>query len=98
MYNRSIRVLGIYRSRGNLAFKPRHTVKPSAIQSAFEAGKVPNAMTDSRYYNVQLMIRSPQMKSPLLLPPKTSSRIRAILDEIRNLVRSGDFHAQTVGT
>jgi nucleoside-diphosphate-sugar epimerase len=38
-------------------FKPRHTVENaiSDLKAAFEAGKVPNAMTDSRYYNVKLM-------------------------------------------
>ena len=38
-------------------FKPRHTVEDAIgdLKAAFEAGKVPNAMTDSRYYNVKLM-------------------------------------------
>jgi nucleoside-diphosphate-sugar epimerase len=38
-------------------FKPRHTVENAIgdLKAAFESGKVPNAMTDSRYYNVKLM-------------------------------------------
>jgi len=38
-------------------FKPRHTVEDAVVdlKKAFEAGKIPNSMTDERYYNVKLM-------------------------------------------
>jgi nucleoside-diphosphate-sugar epimerase len=40
-----------------LGFKPRYTVEDAVVdlKKAFEAGKIPNSMTDARYYNVKLM-------------------------------------------
>jgi nucleoside-diphosphate-sugar epimerase len=40
-----------------LGFKPTHTVEDAIrdLKAAFEAGKVPNPLTDARYYNVKLM-------------------------------------------
>lgn len=54
--NRSYQV-----SSGKIArefgFKPRHTVEDAIrdLKAAFEAGKVPNPMTDIRYYNIKTM-------------------------------------------
>ena len=43
--------------RKQLNFEPQHDVANAArdLVAAFQAGKVPSAMTDSRYYNVTLM-------------------------------------------
>jgi nucleoside-diphosphate-sugar epimerase len=40
-----------------LGFVPRHTVEDAIVdlKRAFDAGKVPNAMTDDRYYNIKRM-------------------------------------------
>jgi nucleoside-diphosphate-sugar epimerase len=40
-----------------LGFVPRHTIQDAVrdLVSAFESGKVPNAMTDVRYYNIKTM-------------------------------------------
>jgi nucleoside-diphosphate-sugar epimerase len=40
-----------------LAWVPRHTIRDAVRQlvAAFEAGRVPNPMTDVRYYNVKMM-------------------------------------------
>jgi nucleoside-diphosphate-sugar epimerase len=38
-------------------FKPRHTVEDAIrdLQAAFDAGKIPNPLTDPRYYNIKTM-------------------------------------------
>ncbi len=43
--------------KAELGFMPRHTVQDAArdLIAAFRAGKLPNAMTDIRYYNIKLM-------------------------------------------
>jgi len=43
--------------KSELGFVPRHTVQEAAsdLIGAFRAGKLPNAMTDIRYYNIKLM-------------------------------------------
>jgi nucleoside-diphosphate-sugar epimerase len=43
--------------RQELGFVPRHTVEDAIIdlKLAFDGGKVPNAMTDDRYYNIKRM-------------------------------------------
>jgi nucleoside-diphosphate-sugar epimerase len=43
--------------RRDLGFQPRHSVRDAIadLKSAFDAGKVPNAMTDARYYNIKRM-------------------------------------------
>ena len=43
--------------RRELGFEPCHDIARAAedLVQAFRSGKVPNAMTDSRYYNVELM-------------------------------------------
>ncbi len=40
-----------------LGFRPRHTIEDAIVdlKNAFAAGKIPNAMTDSRYYNIKTM-------------------------------------------
>lgn len=40
-----------------LGFKPKHTIADAVIdlRKAFESGKVPNPMTDNRYYNIKTM-------------------------------------------
>jgi len=40
-----------------LGFKPRHTIEDAItdLKNAFNAGKIPNAMTDNRYYNIKTM-------------------------------------------
>ncbi len=40
-----------------LGFKPKHTIADAVIdlRKAFEAGKVPNSMTDNKYYNIKTM-------------------------------------------
>jgi nucleoside-diphosphate-sugar epimerase len=40
-----------------LGFRPRHTVEDAIVglRGAFAGGKVPNAMTDDRYYNIKRM-------------------------------------------
>jgi hypothetical protein len=40
-----------------LGFVPQHTIE-EAVQDlvhAFDAGKIPNSMTDIRYYNIKTM-------------------------------------------
>ena len=41
-----------------LGFVPKHTIKDAAqdLVAAFRAGKIPNPMTDIRYYNVKTML------------------------------------------
>ncbi len=43
--------------RRELGFEPQHTIENAVedLLSAFQAGRVPNAMDDERYYNVKLM-------------------------------------------
>jgi nucleoside-diphosphate-sugar epimerase len=43
--------------RRELGFVPRHTVEDAIVdlKLAFDGGKVPNAMTDDRYYNIKRM-------------------------------------------
>jgi nucleoside-diphosphate-sugar epimerase len=43
--------------RQELGFVPRHTVEDAIVdlKLAFDGGKVPNAMTDDRYYNIKRM-------------------------------------------
>jgi nucleoside-diphosphate-sugar epimerase len=43
--------------RRQLGFSPRHTIQEavSGLVNAFEAGKIPDSMTDSRYYNIKKM-------------------------------------------
>ena len=43
--------------RRELGFVPRHTVEDAIVdlKRAFDGGKVPNAMTDDRYYNIKRM-------------------------------------------
>lgn len=45
------------RIQRELGFQPRHTVEDAIVglKDAFEAGKVPNSMTDERYYNIKRM-------------------------------------------
>lgn len=45
------------RIRRELGFTPRRTIEDAACQlvRAFRAGKLPDAMTDPRYYNIRLM-------------------------------------------
>jgi nucleoside-diphosphate-sugar epimerase len=45
------------RIRQQLGFEARRTVEDAIVdlKAAFEAGKVPNAMTDDRYYNIKRM-------------------------------------------
>ncbi len=40
-----------------LGFKPKHTIADAVVdlRKAFEAGKVPNSMTDNKYYNIKTM-------------------------------------------
>jgi len=40
-----------------LDFAPRHTVEDAArdLVTAFQADKIPNSMTDIRYYNIRMM-------------------------------------------
>lgn len=48
-----------------LGFRPRHTIEDAVrgLVEAFEGGKVPNALADSRYYNIQRM-RELELSSP----------------------------------
>ncbi len=41
-----------------LGFEPKHTIEEAArdLVTAFEAGKIPDSMTDIRYYNVKTML------------------------------------------
>jgi len=41
-----------------LGFKPRHTIQEAALglKKAFEAGLLPNAMTEEKYYNIKRML------------------------------------------
>jgi len=43
----------------DLGFAPRHTIEDAArgLVSAFNAGKIPNSMSDDRYYNIKRMQR-----------------------------------------
>jgi hypothetical protein len=43
--------------RNRLGFVPKHGVEDAVTDliGAFRAGRLPNAMTDSRYYNVKRM-------------------------------------------
>ena len=45
------------RIRRELGFQPKRTVEDAIIslKDAFSAGKVPNSMTDERYYNIKRM-------------------------------------------
>ncbi|MCK4602589.1 MAG: SDR family NAD-dependent epimerase/dehydratase, partial [Phycisphaerae bacterium] len=40
-----------------LGFVPRHTIEEAVmgLVAAFDAGKIPDPMTDSRYYNIRTM-------------------------------------------
>jgi len=40
-----------------LGFVPKHTIEDAAsdLVAAFDGGKIPNAMTDHRYYNIKMM-------------------------------------------
>lgn len=40
-----------------LGFKPRHTIADAVVdlKNAFESGRVPNSMTDNKYYNIKTM-------------------------------------------
>ena len=40
-----------------LGFSPKHTIAQAVrdLKFAFDAGKVPNPMTDNRYYNIKTM-------------------------------------------
>jgi nucleoside-diphosphate-sugar epimerase len=40
-----------------LGFAPRHTIEDAVrdLLAAFQAGKIPNPMTDMRYYNIKTM-------------------------------------------
>lgn len=44
-----------------LGWEPRHTIQDAVrdLLAAFQAGKVPNAMTDLRYYNIKTMQATP---------------------------------------
>jgi nucleoside-diphosphate-sugar epimerase len=54
--NRSYQVSSAKIAR-EFGFKPRHTVEDAVrdLKAAFDAGKVPNPMTDVRYYNIRTM-------------------------------------------
>jgi nucleoside-diphosphate-sugar epimerase len=54
--NRSYQVSSVKIER-EFGFKPRHTVEDAVrdLKTAFESGKIPNPLTDPRYYNVKLM-------------------------------------------
>lgn len=54
--NRSYRVTSKKIER-ELGFAPRHTVEDAVrnLKVAFEAGKVPNPLTDIRYFNIKMM-------------------------------------------
>jgi nucleoside-diphosphate-sugar epimerase len=43
--------------RRELGFKPKHTIEEAILdlQGAFEAGLIPNSMTDIKYFNIKLM-------------------------------------------
>ncbi|MCB2101823.1 MAG: NAD-dependent epimerase/dehydratase family protein [Rhodobacterales bacterium] len=45
------------RMRQRLGFQPRHTIEDAVrdLKAAFDAGKVPNPMTDPIYFNIKLM-------------------------------------------
>ena len=40
-----------------LGFEPKHTVEDAIrdLAEAFQAGKIPNSMTDHRYYNIKVL-------------------------------------------
>lgn len=52
--------------RRELGFSPRHTIEDAVLNliAAFRTGKIPNSLTDSRYYNIRTM----QNLSPSLQP------------------------------
>lgn len=54
--NRSYRISS-EKIRRELGFLPRHTIQDAAseLQQAFQAGKIPDPMTDIRYYNIRTM-------------------------------------------
>jgi dTDP-D-glucose 4,6-dehydratase len=43
--------------RQELGFVPKRTIEDGArdLVGAFQAGRIPNPMTDVRYYNIQMM-------------------------------------------
>ena len=43
--------------RRELGFLPRHGIEDAVVDlvAAFNAGKIPNPMTDIRYYNIKIM-------------------------------------------
>ena len=43
--------------KSELGFEPKYTIAQAVrdLRSAFESGKIPNAMTDNRYYNIKTM-------------------------------------------
>ena len=45
------------RIKEELGFEARHTVEDAILdlKAAFEAGKIPNPMSDIRYYNIKTM-------------------------------------------
>ena len=45
------------RIRQRLGFAPKHSIEDAVrdLVAAFQAGKIPNPMTDSRYYNIRTM-------------------------------------------
>jgi nucleoside-diphosphate-sugar epimerase len=56
--NRSYRISSA-RIKQALGFAPSHTIEDAVVDlvKAFRAGKIPNAMTDERYYNIKTMQR-----------------------------------------
>ncbi len=56
--NRSYRISS-ERIKKALGFVPRHTIEDAVVDlvKAFREGKIPNAMTDDRYYNIKTMQR-----------------------------------------
>ncbi len=54
--NRSYHISSEKISR-ELGFQPKHTIEDAItdLKEAFSAGKIPDAMTDSRYYNIKTM-------------------------------------------
>ncbi|MDP3920155.1 MAG: SDR family oxidoreductase [Candidatus Omnitrophota bacterium] len=46
--------------KGELGFAPKRTIEDAVkdLVAAFQAGKIPNAMTDSRYFNIKTMQES----------------------------------------
>lgn len=45
------------RIKSELGFEPKHTIEDAVhdLLTAFNAGKIPNSMTDNRYYNIKTM-------------------------------------------